>query len=364
MASIDEEEEELAYGGKSIEEIWKNYQNMKLDFEESQLLIRELDEQIYERDQQFSTMEQKQDDMRDELEEMEEELAHKDLELQSSRKRENEAIRKMSKYRKKLKNLNEEVTDDEGDELFEEEQVRSPPTPQTVEDFKDDSDDENENWRLRHELNESLILIESQEQELDEKSHLIQQLRQKQQAQDDGRDGDGSEQRLRDDLSECKRLIADQDQELVDREDEILLLQEQLATATRTVQVRDAKEEGDMDFNDNRASIKERLGEAKAQLERRSQRSVPKKEMEGRPTEITSQDRQGSQSSLSSNSIEGSKVSTRLYNRLKDQVYDALKIVEEQELDLEQRDQKIQELQRQLAADDDAENRRADDLGM
>lgn len=362
MASIDEEEEELAYGGKSIEEIWKNYQNMKLDFEESQLLIRELDEQIYERDQQLSTMEKKQDDMRDEIDEIEEELAHKDLELQSSRKRENEAIRKMSKYRKKLKNLNEEVTDDEGDELFEEEEVRSPPTPPPKEDTKDDSDDENENWRLRHELNESLILIESQEQELDEKSHLIQQLRQQQQAQGDGRDGDGSEQRLRDDLSECKRLIADQDQELVDREDEIILLQEQLANAT--VQARVAKEEGDMGSNDNRASIKERLSEAKAQLERRSQRSVPKKEMEGRPTEITSPDRQGSQSSLSSNSTEGSKVSTRLYNRLKDQVYDALKIVEEQELDLEQRDQKIQELQRQLAADDDAENRRTDDLGM
>ncbi|CAJ1934754.1 unnamed protein product, partial [Cylindrotheca closterium] len=345
MATI---EEEPSYGGKSIEEIWNDYNNMKLDFEESQLLIRELDEQIYEKDQQVESMIRKQDDMRDEIEEMEEELAHKDLELQSSRKRENEAIRKMNKYRSKLKNLNEEVTDDEV-ELFDEAEVRSPPPPSPREDTKDDSDDENENWRLRHELNEALIVIESQEQELDEKSHLIQNLRQQQQPQDDG---DGTTQQLRDDLSECKRLIADQDQELADREDEIELLEEKLAQAIATTK------EGDIGSNDNVASMKERLSTAKSQLERMSQRSTARRQKtERRPTEITSSDHQGSQSSLSSNSSDGSKISTRQYERLKEQVYDALKIIEDQELDLESRDVKIQELQRQLADGDDAENR-------
>lgn len=338
----------MDFGGKSIEEIWKDYQDLKSDFEESQILIRELDDQIDEKDLQIQSITQKQQEMRDEIEELEDELTHKDLELQASRKRENKAIRKMNQYRQKLRNLNEEVTDDEVELYDEEDDEQLPPPPPPRGPPPDDSDEENEHWRLRHELNEALIVIESQEQELDEKSNLIHNLRLEiqQQKQGDGRDDDESVQRLRDDLSECKRLIAEQDQELADREDEIQMLEERLLAA--------------MDRNDDDNDRNERLNINRSGLE-----PVAEEATEKRPTEISTPDRGGSQSSLSSNSTdEGSKISIGQYNRLKKQVLDALKLIEEQEMDLVQRDKKIKELQKQLDEDDGVgRSTRAEDFG-
>jgi hypothetical protein len=358
---LNQKGEGIKIDGKPVAEVLRDYQTLQLDFEESQLLIRELDEQVLEKDQIIQSMEEEgaekigavprseyealeieNDDLKDAIEEMDEVLADKSFEMQSSHKRELAAIREAETYRAQLEERQAASKSDSSAASSKEEGVR-----------RELSD--RDHHKINNELTEALSLIEEQDRE-------IEGLKMR------GEDDNSIQQQLKDDLSDCKRLLVDQDQEIAERDDMIESLQKKIIATPNDSEPDSTDEklkrrlaEKEVKINELEESLQAvtaELEDAERQLEQSNQK---RRAAELPLNDVEQEDADEWESSLLKSS-ESSKVSRVHYDTLKSQMEDALNLIDEQADDLEKKDNWILQLQHR-SVEDDALSRLTDDLG-
>lgn len=394
---VNKKGEGIKIDGKPVTEIVRDYQTLQLDFEESQLLIRELDEQVLEKEQIIQSMEQEGaekvgavprseyealeielEDLNNTLEDMEEEIADKSFEIQSSQKRQLEAMREAENYRSQLEELQiklqEETantrskggasSDHDRQELKRQLSQKDDLIQSLVRESSSRKMSVRDNHKVKSELSEALALIEEQEQEIEDLKE----------ARGDA-DALAKKQQLEHDLSECERLIADQDQEIAERDDKIDALQKNLATTKKT----DADAEKMKRFLAEKEmkiyELEESLQAVTAELEDAEKRiatpSSPRRRsgmsLHFQKEREAHADEWASSLSPSSKSEVSSKVSRRHYETLKGQTEEALDLIDQQADDLQKKENTILQLQEQVfekrSVDDDAMSRLSDDLG-
>jgi DNA repair exonuclease SbcCD ATPase subunit len=371
---LNQKGEGIKIDGKPVTEVVRDYQTLQLDFEESQLLIRELDEQILEKEQIIQSMEQEGaekigavprseyealeieiEDLKDIIEEMEEVVADKSYEIQSSHKRQLAATREAETYKAQLEELEASKSDSSASskeggvrrELERQLSAKDDMIESLVRESSSKKLSVRDHHKIKNELTEALSLIEEQARE-------IEDLNMRGEGEDDN-----SIQQLREDLSDCKRLLVDQDQEIAERDHTIESLQKKIATpndsehSSTDDKLKRRLAEKEMEIyvlEESLQAVTAELEDAERQLAQSNQ-----KRRSGLSLNVEQDDADEWESSLSK-SEESSKVSRQHYDTLKSQMEDALNLIDEQADDLEKKENWILQLQ-DRSVDDDALSR-------